>query len=152
MEGLFIELARSLAAQGAAYTLLVIVGAALAYTVHRWIKAENKCFELSTTLNEKRITERSETIAILHAGTQASLKLAESISVRTETLNNLIVVVTAGNERLERQLAEALKILNNMIMAGAPRNERLELLLVEVSRRIEDNKEILKEGRRVAAD
>lgn len=127
MEGLFFELARSLAAQGAAYTLLAIVGTALAYVVNLWIKAKNECFELSSTLNEKRLSERSETITVLHAGAQANLKLSESISVRTETLNNLIVVVTAGNERLER-------------------------LLSEILRRVEENKGIIREGRRAAAD
>lgn len=109
MEGLFFELAKSLAAQGSAYTLLAIVSLALVYVSNRWIKAENKCFDLSSTLNEKRITERSETITVLHAGAQANLKLSESIAVRTETLNNLIVVVTTGNERLERLLAEILR-------------------------------------------
>jgi hypothetical protein len=127
MEGLLVELVKSLAAQGAAYTLLAIVGAALAYVTNLWIKAKNECFELSSTLNEKRITERSETISVLHAGAQANLKLSESIAVRTETLNNLIVVVTSGNERLER-------------------------LLAEILRRVEENKAAFKEGRRVAAD
>lgn len=137
MEGLLVELVKSLAAQGAAYTLLAIVGSALAYVVNRWIKAENKCFELSSTLNEKRLTERSETVAVLHAGHQANLKLAESIAVRTETLNNLIVVVTAGNERLERLLA--------------PGNDRLERMLTEIIRRLEIGQSLL-ESRRVAAD
>lgn len=127
MEGLFIELAKSLAAQGAAYTLLAITGIGLVYVVNRWIKAENKCFELSTTLNEKRLSERSETIEVLHAGAQANLKLSESIAVRTETLNNLIVVVTSGNERLER-------------------------LLAEVLRRLEADRQALLGGRRAAAD
>lgn len=106
MEGILTELARSLAAQGPAYTLLTITGTALAYAIHQWIKAEVKCSELSSTLNEKRLTERSETIAVLHAGAQANLKLAESISVRTETLNNLIAVVTGGTESVQRALGE----------------------------------------------
>lgn len=127
MEGLLVELVKSLAAQGAAYTLLAIVGAALAYVVNRWIKAEGKCFELSSTLNEKRITERSETITVLHAGAQANLKLSESIAVRTETLNNLIVVVTTGNERLER-------------------------LLADILRRVEENKHIMRGGRGATAN
>lgn len=111
MEGLFVELAKSLAAQGAAYTLLGLACTALAYACNRWVKAENKCFDLSQTLNEKRITERSETITVLHAGAQANQKLADSIAVRTETLNNLIVVVTTGNERLERLVADGLRRL-----------------------------------------
>lgn len=127
MEGLLVELVKSLAAQGAAYTLLAIVGVALVWVTNLWIKAKNECFELSSTLNEKRITERSETVTVLHAGAQANLKLSESIAVRTETLNNLIVVVTSGNERLER-------------------------LLSEILRRVEENKSVLREGRRVAAD
>lgn len=106
MEGILTELVRSLAAQGPAYTLLAITLAALAYAINQWIKSEGKCFELSSTLNEKRLTERSETIAVLHAGAQANQKLAESIAVRTETLNNLIVVVTTGTERLERALID----------------------------------------------
>lgn len=114
MEGVLIELARSLAAQGPAYTLLAITGAALAYVTMRWVKSENKCFELSNTLNEKRITERSETISVLHAGAQANQKLAESIAVRTETLNNLIVVVTAGTDRLERILADILRRIEGL--------------------------------------
>lgn len=106
MEGILTELIRSLAQQGPAYTLLAITGVALAYAINKWIKAESKCFELSSTLNEKRLTERSETIAVLHAGATANQKLAESIAVRTETLNNLIVVVTTGTERLERVLTD----------------------------------------------
>src|SRR5215218_733238 len=106
MESIFLELVRSLAAQGPAYTLLAISWVALAYITSLWIKAKNECFDLSSTLNEKRLTERSETIAVLHAGAQANQKLAESIAVRTETLNNLIVVVTAGTERLERLLGD----------------------------------------------
>jgi hypothetical protein len=119
MEGIVIELARSLAAQGAAYTLLTITGIALAYVTTRWVKSENKCFELSSTLNEKRITERSETISVLHAGALANQKLAESIAVRTETLNNLIVVVTAGTDRLERILAENKRAIEELRRAIA---------------------------------
>jgi hypothetical protein len=115
MEGIILELARSLAAQGAAYTLLTIVGAALAYVTMKWVKSENKCFELSNTLNEKRITERSETISVLHAGVQSNLKLAESISVRTETLNNLVVVFTAGVDRLERGLLENKRAIEEVL-------------------------------------
>jgi hypothetical protein len=119
MESIFIELARSLAAQGAAYTMLTITGAALAYVTMRWVKSENKCFELSSTLNEKRITERSETISVLHAGVQSNLKLAESISVRTETLNNLVVVFTAGIDRLERGLADVMREIGDQRRARA---------------------------------
>jgi hypothetical protein len=120
MESIFVELARSLAAQGPAYTMLAITAAALAYVTNRWIKAETKCLELSSTLNEKRLTERSETISVLHAGVQANQKLAESISVRTETLNNLIVVVTAGTDRLERALADIFRRLEELRrVAGA---------------------------------
>lgn len=118
METILIELVRSLAAQGPAYTVLAIVGLALAYVVHRWIKAENKCFDLSSTLNEKRLTERSETIAILHAGAQANQKLAESIAVRTETLNNLIVVVTSGTDRLSLVLADILRRIEDLRRGG----------------------------------
>lgn len=114
MESIAIELVRSLAAQGPAYTLLAIVGVGLAYVTTKWIKSENKCFELSNTLNEKRITERSETITVLHAGAQANQKLAESIAVRTETLNNLIVVVTAGTDRLERVLSDVLRRIEEL--------------------------------------
>ena len=111
MEGLLTELVKSLSSQGPAYTLVAIAMAAAAYAVNGWIKAEGKCSELSSTLNEKRITERSETIQVLHAGAQANQKLADSIAVRTETLNNLIVVVTTGNDRLERLVAEGLRRL-----------------------------------------
>lgn len=130
MEGVVVELVKSLAAQGAAYTLLAMALVALAYVVNRWIKAENKCFELGSTLNEKRLTERSETITVLHAGAQANLKLSESITVRTETLNNLIVVVTAGNERLERLLTE---------------------MRADFLRRLED-RQAFRESRRAASD
>lgn len=109
MEGILIELVRSLAAQGPAYTLLAIVGAALAYVTTKWIQSQHTCLELSNALNEKRLTERSETISVLHAGAQANQKLAESIAVRTETLNNLIVVVTAGTTRLESILADLMR-------------------------------------------
>lgn len=111
MESLAIELVKSLAAQGSAYTLLAIVLIGLVVVTTLWVKAKNECFDLSSTLNEKRLTERSETIAVLHAGAQANQKLADSIAVRTETLNNLIVVVTTGNDRLERILADGLKRL-----------------------------------------
>lgn len=130
MEGVVVELVKSLAAQGAAYTLLAMALVALTYVVNRWIKAENKCFELGSTLNEKRLTERSETITVLHAGAQANLKLSESITVRTETLNNLIVVVTAGNERLERLLTE---------------------MRADFLRRLED-RQAFRESRRAASD
>lgn len=119
MEGIVIELVRSLAAQGPAYTLLAIVGAALAYVTTKWVKSKHECFELSNTLNEKRVTERSETISVLHAGVQSNLKLAESISVRTETLNNLVVVFTAGIDRLERALAEILRRIEGLERARA---------------------------------
>lgn len=114
MEGVIIELARSLAAQGAAYTLLTITGAALAYVARQWAKSKQECFELSNALNEKRVTERSETISVLHAGVQSNLKLAESISVRTETLNNLVVVFTAGIDRLERGLSDVLRAVEDL--------------------------------------
>jgi len=119
MESIFLELARSLAAQGPAYTLLAIAGVALAYVTNKWIKSEGKCFELSSTLNEKRLTERSETISVLHAGAQANQKLAESIAVRTETLNNLIVVVTAGTERLERLLGDIRRLIEELRRGGS---------------------------------
>lgn len=114
METIFAELARSLAAQGTAYTLLVFMGGALAWVTNLWVKAKNECFDLSSTLNEKRLTERSETIAVLHAGAQANQKLAESIAVRTETLNNLIVVVTTGTERLERLLSDIRRLIEEL--------------------------------------
>jgi hypothetical protein len=134
MEGIIIELARSLAAQGAAYTLLTIVGAALAYVTAKWVKSKQECFELSNALNEKRVTERSETISVLHAGVQSNLKLAESISVRTETLNNLVVVFTAGIDRLERGLLE-----NKRAIEDAKRFiDDLARGLADVMRSIED--------------
>jgi hypothetical protein len=114
MESIVVELARSLAAQGAAYTLLTITGAALAYVTMRWVKSKQECFELTSALHDKRVTERSETISVLHAGAQANQKLAESIAVRTETLNNLIVVVTAGTDRLERVLSDVLRRIEEL--------------------------------------
>lgn len=119
MESIFVELARSLAAQGPAYTLLTITGVALAYVTNLWVKAKTQCFELSSTLNEKRLTERSETISVLHAGAQANQKLAESIAVRTETLNNLIVVVTAGTARLEHLLGEIRRLIEELRRGGS---------------------------------
>src|SRR5215207_3465839 len=66
-----------------------------------WRDAERKCASLANELQEKRIAEKSETINVLHAGAQANQQLAASISVRTETLNNLINLITSSNARLE---------------------------------------------------
>lgn len=118
MEMILTELVRSLASQGPAYTMLALSLVANAYVTYLWMKAKNECFDLSSTLNEKRLTERSETIAVLHAGATANQKLAESIAVRTETLNNLIVVVTTGTDRLERVLADILRRIEELRRGG----------------------------------
>lgn len=118
MESLAIELVRSLGQQGPAYTLLAIVGIALVIVTRFWVQAKNECFSLSETLNEKRLTEQSRTIQVLHEAAQANRELAGSISVRTETLNNLITVVTVGNERLERQWSDGLRELKEVLRGG----------------------------------
>lgn len=104
LEALVLELVRALSAQGTAYTLLAlsilghIVGLRLLFA------EKDKCLTLQDTLQEKRLNERSETIKTLHASTEVNRELAKTFSVRTETLNNLIIVITSGFERLERMI------------------------------------------------
>jgi hypothetical protein len=111
METLIASLIQALATQGSAYTLLAISLLGNFYLLAKWSSSEQKCFDISQTLQEKRVNERTETIAVLNAGADANKKLADSISVRTETLNNLINVVTSGNTRMDAILSDILRRL-----------------------------------------
>lgn len=115
LEVLLLELLRALAAQGTAYTLLTLSLVGHVYGLWLLFKEKDKCLTLQDTLQEKRLNERSETIKTLNASTEVNRELANSISVRTETLNNLIVVITEGFARIERVIAAGFERLEGLM-------------------------------------
>lgn len=134
MDGVLIEAVRSLASQGTGWLVAIILGFACAYLFKRFQTAQNDCLAAHQVaqsqreaLQEKRVIEARETVAVLNTGSQANLELARSIAARTEALNNLTQLVT----QMERDMA-------NNDGHWQQRVRGMEESLADITRRLEE--------------
>jgi len=107
-ESLAAELIKSLASQGTGYILFCISAIAGALIFRKLLEVQATSIEnmkeadrLRQELQEKRIIEAKETVGVLHEGAQANQKLAESVGIRTETLNRVVELQMAIEKDIE---------------------------------------------------
>ena len=108
MENLAAELIRSLASQGTGYILFCLSTTAGVLIFRKLLEVQATSIEnmkeadrLRQELQEKRIIEAKETVNVLHEGAAANQKLAESVGVRTETLNRVVELQMAIEKDIE---------------------------------------------------
>ena len=108
MENLAAELIKSLASQGTGYILFCLSTVAGVLIFRKLLEVQATSIEnmkeadrLRQELQEKRIIEAKETVNVLHEGAQANQKLAESVGVRTETLNRVVELQMAIEKDIE---------------------------------------------------
>jgi hypothetical protein len=108
VEALGTELIRTLALQGTGWLLFCLstIAGVLIFIKLLGVQAtsvENikEADKLRQDLQEKRIIEAKETVAVLHEGAQANQKLADSVGVRTETLNRVVELQMAIEKDIE---------------------------------------------------
>lgn len=108
METLGTELVRTLALQGTGWLLFCLATIAGVLIFRKLLEVQATSVEnikeadkLRQDLQEKRIIEAKETVAVLHEGAQANQKLADSVGVRTETLNRVVELQMAIEKDIE---------------------------------------------------
>lgn len=108
MESLAYELIKSLASQGTGYILFCLSTIAGVLIFRKLLEVQATSIEnmkdadrLRQELQEKRIIEAKETVGVLHEGAQANQRLAESVGVRTETLNRVVELQMAIERDIE---------------------------------------------------
>lgn len=112
MEALGTELVRALALQGTGWLLFCLATIAGVLIFRKLLEVQATSVEnikeadkLRQDLQEKRIVEAKETVAVLHEGAQANQKLADSVGVRTETLNRVVELQMAIEKDIENNNA-----------------------------------------------
>jgi len=142
METLATELVRTLALQGTGWLLFSLALIGNIFLLKKVKDAYDTCREqsvkaedLQSQLYEKRISEATKYLDLLHQGTLANQKLADSISTRTETLNAVIEVVKS----VERDVSE----LAALIVAN---NNEWKLRVTSVETNVSDSLRIITEG------
>jgi hypothetical protein len=112
VEALGTELVRALALQGTGWLLFCLATIAGVLIFRKLLEVQATSVEnikeadkLRQDLQEKRIVEAKETVAVLHEGAQANQKLADSVGVRTETLNRVVELQMAIEKDIENNNA-----------------------------------------------
>lgn len=108
MDALAAELFRALALQGTGWLLFCLAAIAGVLIFRKLLEVQATSVEnmkeaekLRQDLQEKRIIEAKETVVVLHEGAAANQKLAESVGVRTETLNRVVELQMAIEKDIE---------------------------------------------------
>jgi hypothetical protein len=102
------ELFRALALQGTGWLLFCLSVIAGVLIFRKLLEVQATAIEnmkeaerLRQDLQEKRLVEAKETVNVLHEGAAANSKLAESVGVRTETLNRIVELQMAIEKDIE---------------------------------------------------
>lgn len=108
MDVLATELFRALALQGTGWLLFCLSVIAGVLIFRKLLEVQATAIEnmkeaerLRQDLQEKRLVEAKETVNVLHEGAAANSKLAESVGVRTETLNRIVELQMAIEKDIE---------------------------------------------------